>query len=121
MRSLATVTPLPYAGDALARVSAAEPLLIEEETGPVLLHQHSFDVLRSTLGAPARTFRYMGSGLPNCEDHVWRCGCAAREVSGMCDLVPCGRHGELNRTAFLNAAWAERRDSAARRDSAEHR
>ena len=75
----------------------------------VLLHQHSFDVLRSTIGAPARTFRYMGSGLPNCEDHVWRCGCAARETAGMCDLAPCSRHEELNRTAFLAAARTGRR------------
>ena len=103
------MTPLLYASDALARVCGSKPLLLEKRIAPVVLHQHSFDVLRSTLGAPARTVRYMGSGLPNCEDHVWRCGCAAREVSGMCDLVPCGRHGELNRTAFLNAAWAERR------------
>lgn len=75
----------------------------------MLFYQHAFDVLRSSLGPPARTFRYMNSGLPNCEDHVWRCGCAAREVAGKCDLVPCGRHGELNRNAFMNAVRAERR------------
>jgi hypothetical protein len=76
---------------------------------PVLLHQHAFATLRSVLGVPARTFRYQGSGLPNCDDHIWRCGCAAREKAGMCDLTPCGAHTELNRTAFLRAAWAGRR------------
>ncbi len=73
----------------------------------VRFHQHSFDVLRSALGTPARTFRYMGSGLPNCEDHIWRCGCAARQQGLLCDLTPCGRHTELNRTAFFQAAWAK--------------
>jgi hypothetical protein len=76
---------------------------------PVFLHQHPFEVLRSTLGPPARTFRYMGSGLPNCEDHVWRCGCAARAERGMCDLVPCGKHEEINRNAFLEAVRTGRR------------
>ena len=75
----------------------------------MIFHQHPFEVLRSTLGPPLRTFTYQGSGVPNCEDHVWRCGCAAREKSGMCDLTPCGRHAELNRDAFLKAAWAVRR------------
>lgn len=68
-------------------------------------HQHSFAVLRSALGAPVRTFRYMGSGLPNCEDHIWRCGCAARQKADQCDLTPCSRHEELNRNAFLEAVW----------------
>jgi len=71
--------------------------------------EFSFDVLRSTLGPPARTFRYMGSGLPNCEDHVWRCGCAARQKEELCDLTPCVRHAELNRLAFFEAAWGARR------------
>jgi hypothetical protein len=75
----------------------------------VIFHQHPIEVLRSTLGPPGRTFRYQGSGIPNCEDHVWRCGCAAREKSGMCELTPCGRHADLNRDAFLKAAWAVRR------------
>lgn len=77
-------------------------------------HQHSFEMLRSTLGAPARTFSYQGSGVANCEDHVWRCGCAAREKGGMCSLVPCTAHTELNRTAFLQAVWAERRVASLR-------
>jgi hypothetical protein len=75
----------------------------------VLLHQHAFIALRSVLGQPARTFRYMDSGVPNCDDHVWRCGCAAREKGGMCDLTPCAQHTELNRNAFFRAAWAGRR------------
>ena len=54
-----------------------------------------------------RTFRYMGSGLPNCEDHVWRCGCAARQKAQLCDLTPCDRHTDLNRAAFLEAAWSK--------------
>ena len=70
-------------------------------------HQHSFAVLRSALGAPTRTFRYMGSGLPNCEDHVWRCGCAARQSGELCELTPCDLHVEINRALFLHAAWAK--------------
>ncbi len=70
-------------------------------------HQHSFDVLRSALGVPSRTFRYMGSGLPNGQDHLWRCGCAARQKGEVCELVPCERHAELNRTAFFQAAWSK--------------
>jgi hypothetical protein len=74
----------------------------------VLHHQPAFATLRSVLGRPARTVRSMDSGLPNCDDHVWRCGCAAREKAGTCALTPCGQHAELNRTAFLRAAWAGR-------------
>jgi len=73
----------------------------------VRFHQHSFEFLRSTLGAPMRTFRYKGSGMPDCEDHVWRCGCAARQKAATCDLTPCPQHGQLNRTAFFQAAWAK--------------
>ena len=72
------------------------------------LYQHTFVFLRSTLGLPSRTFRYAQSGLDDAEDHVWRCGCAAREQSGSCDLVPCDRHTELNRSAFLDAARVQR-------------
>lgn len=71
--------------------------------------RHPFEVLRSSLGQPARTFRYSGSGVPNCDDHVWRCGCGARETNGLCDLTPCARHEELNRDAFLRAVWHTRR------------
>ncbi|HEY6236213.1 MAG TPA: hypothetical protein VIW69_14025 [Candidatus Elarobacter sp.] len=40
------------------------------------------------------------------EDHLWRCGCAAREQAAACDLVACGRHAELNGPAPLDAAPA---------------
>jgi len=70
--------------------------------------RHPFEVLRSVLGPPVRTFTYAGSGVPSCDDHVWRCGCAAREQGGLCDLTPCASHAELNRTAFLHALWKAR-------------
>jgi hypothetical protein len=62
--------------------------------------------LRSVLGAPARTFSYAQSGIANVEDHLWRCGCAARQQAAACDLVACGRHAELNGPAPLDAAQA---------------
>ena len=71
--------------------------------------RHPFEALRSTLGPPARTFTYSGSGVPNSEDHVWRCGCAARQQTGLCDLTPCARHEDLNRNAFMQRAWAAKR------------
>jgi hypothetical protein len=61
----------------------------------------SFTYLRSVLGAPARTFSYLSSGREPIEDHVWRCGCAAREESQLCSLEPCGRHEALPREAFF--------------------
>jgi hypothetical protein len=79
-------------------------LLPSQGQGEVRIYQHTFVFLRSILGLPSRTFRYAQSGLDDTEDHVWRCGCAAREHAGACDLVPCGRHADLNRAAFFEAA-----------------
>ncbi len=67
-------------------------------------HKPSFVKLRATLGAPLRTMSSMESGLPNFVDHVWRCGCAARERAGVCDHVPCERHGEGNRDTYGDRA-----------------
>lgn len=58
---------------------------------------YPFAYLRATLGAPARTFRYVASDAPNIEDHVWRCGCAARESKGACELIACIDHAALDR------------------------
>jgi hypothetical protein len=58
---------------------------------------YPFAYLRATLGTPARTFRYIDSGAPNIEDHVWRCGCAARESKGACELIACNDHLVLDR------------------------
>jgi hypothetical protein len=69
---------------------------------------HAYSELRSVLGPPSRTVSYAQSGADNTEDHVWRCGCAARQRQAMCDLIPCEQHGELNRVAFLRAARAPR-------------
>jgi len=57
----------------------------------------TFAFLRSALGDPARTFSYVASGTPDVHDHVWRCGCAARERARLCSLEPCGKHGLLRR------------------------
>jgi hypothetical protein len=65
-----------------------------------VLHGHTFAFLVSVLGSPARTFRYAASGTSNVDDHVWRCGCAAREKDRFCDLIPCGAHANVNRTMF---------------------
>jgi hypothetical protein len=61
------------------------------------LYEHTFAFLRSALGAPARTFSYSASSAPDIRDHVWRCGCGAREKADLCELVPCGKHVLLNR------------------------
>lgn len=61
----------------------------------------SFPYLRSVLGAPARTFSYSASGRQPVQDHVWRCGCAAREEGELCTLEPCGTHAALPREAFF--------------------
>jgi hypothetical protein len=63
------------------------------------LYEHTFAFLRSTLGPPARTFTYTASAAPDLRDHVWRCGCGAREKENLCELVPCGKHEPLNHTA----------------------
>ena len=67
------------------------------------MYDHTFALLRATLGLPARTFSYSASASPDIRDHVWRCGCSARELHEMCELVPCGKH------EALNDFWAERR------------
>jgi hypothetical protein len=64
------------------------------------LYAHTFALLRATLGLPARTFSYAASALPNIRDHVWRCGCSAREQHDMCELVPCGKHEAVNDIGF---------------------
>jgi hypothetical protein len=74
--------------------------------GVFVIHPHTFGYLRSVLGTPTRTFSYAQSGVANVEDHLWRCGCAAREQAAACDLVACGRHGGLNGPAPLDAAGA---------------
>jgi hypothetical protein len=61
---------------------------------------HTFSFLRAALGAPLRTYRYMSSGTGNVADHVWRCGCAARETGDRCTLEACERHAELNQVAW---------------------
>jgi hypothetical protein len=62
-----------------------------------LLYEHTFAFLRSVLGPPARTFSYTASAAPDLRDHVWRCGCGAREKHELCELVPCGKHAPLKR------------------------
>jgi hypothetical protein len=57
----------------------------------------TFAFLRSALGNPARTFSYASSGMPDVRDHVWRCGCAAREKARLCALDPCAKHRVLRR------------------------
>ena len=57
----------------------------------------TFPFLRSALGNPARTFSYASSGTPDVQDHVWRCGCAAREKARLCALDPCAKHRVLRR------------------------
>jgi len=59
----------------------------------------TFAFLRSALGEPARTFSYAGSGSPDLRDHVWRCGCGARERARLCRLEPCAKHLPLRRDA----------------------
>ncbi len=61
------------------------------------MYEHTFAFLRATLGPPARTFSYTASAAPDLRDHVWRCGCGAREKHDLCELVPCGKHAPLNR------------------------
>jgi len=71
-----------------------------------LLYEHTFAFLRSTLGPPARTFSYTASAAPDLRDHVWRCGCGAREKHDLCELVPCGKHAPLNRGTLPRADYA---------------
>jgi hypothetical protein len=73
--------------------------------GP-LLYEHTFPFLRATLGPPARTFSYTSSAAPDLRDHVWRCGCGAREKDFLCELVPCGKHRVLNRRSLPRAERA---------------
>ena len=61
------------------------------------MYEHTFAFLRATLGPPARTFSYTSSAAPDLRDHVWHCGCGAREKENLCELVPCGKHRPLNR------------------------
>ncbi len=68
------------------------------------MFDYPFAYLRASLGMPARTFRYVDSGAPDIEDHVWRCGCAARESDGGCELIACGEHGALDRRASVRTA-----------------
>ena len=67
------------------------------------MYEHTFVFLRSTLGPPARTFSYSASAAPDLRDHVWRCGCGAREKNDLCELVPCGKHAPLNRGSLPRA------------------
>jgi hypothetical protein len=60
----------------------------------------SFSVLRGILGAPSRTYRHEASGVPSAVDHVWRCGCSAREDANGCTAFPCEQHGMLKRLMF---------------------
>jgi hypothetical protein len=85
-----------------------------------LLYEHTFAFLRSTLGPPARTFSYTASTAPDLRDHVWRCGCGAREKENLCELVPCGKHAPLKRgplpraerAAEIVSPWARGVDEA---------
>ena len=61
---------------------------------------HPFSYLRSQLGPPGRTFSYAHSGRAAIDDHVWRCGCTAREEAALCTLIPCGTHRGINRPAL---------------------
>jgi hypothetical protein len=65
---------------------------------------HSFSLLSSRLGAVARTFTYTDSRAPRFSDHIWHCGCAAREQSGVCELIPCAKHAYLNPVAYEMAS-----------------
>jgi hypothetical protein len=60
-------------------------------------------VLRSVSSwrTPVFGHPYVDSGAPNVEDHVWRCGCAARESAGACELIACDDHGSLERISIL--------------------
>jgi hypothetical protein len=66
----------------------------------VRVFDHTFSFLRAALGAPLRTFRYLSSGAGSVDDHVWRCGCAARETGGVCTLEACERHAGVNQVAW---------------------
>ena len=70
------------------------------------MYEHTFAFLRSTLGPPARTFSYTASTAPDLRDHVWRCGCGAREKDDLCELVPCGKHARLNHGPLPRADYA---------------
>jgi hypothetical protein len=70
------------------------------------LYEHTFAFLRSVLGPPARTFSYTASAAPDLRDHVWRCGCGAREKDNLCELVACGKHAPLNRGPLRRAGRA---------------
>jgi len=84
-----------------------------------LLYEHTFVFLRSTLGPPARTFSYTASAAPDLRDHVWRCGCGAREKENLCELVPCGKHRPLNRGPLPRAEYAEESVARSARGPAE--
>ncbi len=80
---------------------------------------HPFSYLRSELGAPARSISYAHSGRAAVDDHVWRCGCAAREKDRFCDLIPCHEHANVNRVLFErrlreNALRAENKGTGTR-------
>jgi hypothetical protein len=64
------------------------------------VYDHTFSFLRDALGAPLRTFRFVSSSTGNVDDHVWRCGCAARETAGRCSLEACDRHQSVNQMAW---------------------
>lgn len=64
----------------------------------------AFPLLETRLGAPAHTFRYIGLERPVIADHVWRCGCGARDRAGMCDLIPCAQHAFLDPVAYEQAS-----------------
>lgn len=65
---------------------------------------HSFSLLFSRLGPPARTFSYTDSRAPRFSDHIWSCGCGAREQTGLCDLIPCAQHAYLHPAAYEMAS-----------------
>lgn len=68
--------------------------------------RHAFPVLYARLGPPAHTFTYGGGHRPVVADHVWLCGCGARDRAAMCDLVPCAQHAYLDPVAYELASDA---------------
>ena len=69
--------------------------------------KHPFPALLVRLGPPAHTFRYTSDNRPPVVmDHVWLCGCGARDCGASCDVIPCAKHVYLDPVAHELASDA---------------
>lgn len=68
--------------------------------------RHPLRSLLVRLGPPAHTFRYSDCRPPAVVDHVWLCGCGARDCAATCDLIPCAEHAYLDPVAHELASDA---------------